>query len=52
MKFSIELLKGLHGFRNFKQSFFFSIFYIIVHVKNIFPKFQVYQSQILRERDF
>ena len=48
--FIIFLIKGLHGFWNFEKSVLFIIFYkIIQHVKNIFPKFRVDRSKILRE---
>ena len=47
----LRRVKGIHGFWNFEKSIFFIIFYIIVqHVKNIFAKFQVNRSKVLRER--
>ena len=48
----VSNIKGLLGSWNIDKSICFIIFYIIVHVKNIFPKFQVNHSKILEERDF
>ena len=44
---TMNTFKGLHGFLNFEKSIFITVFYIIVHVKYIFPEFQVYRSKIL-----